>query len=58
MTEMVTDTLPDNIETLKAQLLAARKEIHSLHQLVSAYQEEKRLAQALRFGASSEKGHP
>ena len=37
---------------------AKDKEIHSLHRIIDAFQEDKRLAQAQRFGASSEKDHP
>ncbi|MBV1883030.1 MAG: transposase [Pseudomonadales bacterium] len=66
MEEQTTEKqLPDSVELLKTLLLSAQKQlkekdrkIHSLHSLINAYQEEKRLAQAHRFGASSEKDSP
>jgi transposase len=54
--------LPDDVEALKALLLTAQsqlraqdQEIRTLHKLIHAYQEEKRLAAARQFTPSSEK---
>lgn len=55
MNDMAVDTLPDDVATLKALLQAANKELRSLHRLLHAYQEEKRLAAARHFAPSSEK---
>jgi transposase len=55
MDNMVVDNLPNDVEALKALLVKANKEIRTLHQLIHAYQEEKRLAAARRFAPSSEK---
>lgn len=55
MTDMAVDHLPDDVATLKALLLAANQKIHSLHQLIHAYEEERRLAAARAFAPSSEK---
>lgn len=55
MDDMAVDNLPHNAQTLKALLLEARKEIRSLHRLIHAYQEEKRLAAARAFAPRSEK---
>lgn len=59
---MAAEQLPDDVEQLKAMLLDAKKSlvekdktIHSLHKILQAYQEEKRLAAARQFAPSSEK---
>lgn len=61
MKDMAVDKLPDDITSLKALLLEAhqtistqQQELHSLHRLIHAYQEEKRLAAARQFAPSSE----
>lgn len=58
---MAVDKLPNDIESLKALLVEAqqtistqKQELHSLHRLIHAYQEEKRLAAARAFSPSSE----
>lgn len=62
MTDMAVTALPTDVDTLQALLIEARKQlskkdqkIQSLHQLLHAYQEEKRLAAARAFAPSSEK---
>lgn len=62
MIKMAVTSLPSDVETLQALLVEAREQlskkdekIHSLHQLLHAYQEEKRLAAARQFAPSSEK---
>lgn len=62
MTDMAVDHLPADVKTLQTLLIEAREQlskkdqkIHSLYQLIHAYQEEKRLAAARAFAPSSEK---
>ena len=62
MDDMAVDNLPSDVKALQALLLEAhltissqQKELHSLHRLIHAYQEEKRLAAARQFAPSSEK---
>jgi transposase len=62
MNDMAVDNLPDDVATLQSLLIESRelllkkdKKIHSLHRLLHAYQEEKRLAAARQFAPSSEK---
>lgn len=62
MDDMAIDNLPNDVASLKALLIEAHEQlskqdqkIQSLHQLIHAYQEEKRLAAARRFAPSSEK---
>lgn len=62
MTDMAVNNLPNDIDALKALLIEAHEQlskqdqkIHSLHQLIHAYQEERRLAAARAFAPSSEK---
>ena len=52
---MAVDNLPNDVDALKALLRKANQKIRSLHQLIHAYQEEKRLAAARQFAPSSEK---
>ena len=59
---MAVDNLPTDVKALHALLVEAQQQlvkkdqkIHSLHKLIHAYQEEKRLAAARQFAPSSEK---
>ena len=59
---MAVDNLPTDVKALHALLVEAQQQlvkkdqkIHSLHRLIHAYQEEKRLAAARQFAPSSEK---
>ena len=51
---MMAEHLPDDIDALKSLLLDTRQEVHRLHQLITLYEEERRLAKARAFGPSSE----
>lgn len=61
MNNVVAKQLPNDIDELKSLLIStqqtlasSQQEIHRLHQLIHAYQEERRLAKARQFGPSSE----
>ena len=58
---VTTEKLPNNIDTLKSLLIRTQhtltntqQENHRLHQLITLYEEERRLAKAHQFGPSSE----
>jgi len=61
MSSITADQLPDDIDALKSLLIRAQRNLtdtqqenHRLQQLITLYEEERRLAKARAFGPSSE----